>query len=81
MLLLQERHRREDLEVRAEALSKERQQMEAEGQAMADQLTRSTNRQKYKLQNLVFLLLAMYDTWPCYAALEVELRLAQEAVA
>jgi ABC-type arginine transport system ATPase subunit len=67
--------------VRVEALRKERQQMEVEGQAMAEQLTRGTNRQKYKLRNLVFMSLAMYDTWPCYAALEVELRLAQEAMA
>jgi hypothetical protein len=49
MCLLQEHHRREDLEVRVEALRKEHQQMEVEGQAMAEQLTRGTNRQKYKL--------------------------------
>ena len=34
--LLRERHRREDLEVKVLALVKERQQMEAKGQSMAE---------------------------------------------
>ena len=42
--LLRERHRREDLEVKVLALEKERQQMEVEGQSMAEQLSRSTDR-------------------------------------
>ena len=42
--LLQERNHREDLEVKVLALEKERQQMEVEGQSMAEQLSRSTDR-------------------------------------
>jgi hypothetical protein len=80
MRLLQERHRREDLEVRAEALRIEHQQMEAEGQAMAEQLTRDASHKKCKLRDLICLSLAEYDAWPCFTALEVELCLAWEAV-
>jgi hypothetical protein len=67
--------------VRAGALRKERQQIEAEGQAMAEQLTRGASHKKCKLRDLIWLSLAEYDIWLCYSALEVELRLAQEAVA
>ena len=42
--LLQERHRREDLEVKVLALEIERQQMEVESQSMAKQLRCSTDR-------------------------------------
>ena len=42
--LLQERHHREYLEVQVLALEKERQQMEVEGQSMAEQLSCSTNQ-------------------------------------
>jgi hypothetical protein len=48
---------------------------------MAEQLTRGASHQKCKLRDLIWLSLAEYDIWLCYAALEVELRLAQEAVA
>lgn len=44
--LLQERHRREDLEVSVEALRREKQQLEAENQATSDQLNRVVGRQK-----------------------------------
>ena len=44
--LLQKRHRGEDLEVKVLALEKERQQMEAEGQSMAEQLSHSADREK-----------------------------------
>jgi hypothetical protein len=64
MHLLQERHWREDHEVRAEALRKERQQMEVEGQAIAEQLTHDASCQKCKLRDLICLSLAEYDTWP-----------------
>ena len=43
MCLLQECHRREDLEVKVLALEKERQQMEVESQSMAEQLSSSTD--------------------------------------
>ena len=42
--LLQEHHRREDLEVKVLALEMEHQQMEAESQSIAKQLSRSTNQ-------------------------------------
>jgi ABC-type arginine transport system ATPase subunit len=48
---------------------------------MAEQLTRDASCQKCKLRDLICLSLAKYDTWPCFTTLEVELRLAQEAVA
>ena len=54
--LLRERHRREDLEVKVEALEKERQQMEAEGQSMDEQLGRSADRGKGLARNFALLL-------------------------
>ena len=44
--LTQERHHREDLEVKVLALEKEHQQMEAESQSLTEQLSRSANQQK-----------------------------------
>jgi hypothetical protein len=55
--------------------------MEAEGQAMAELLTRAASYKKCKLWDLIWLSLAEYDIWLCYASLEVELHLAQEAMA
>jgi hypothetical protein len=42
--LLQERHHREDLEVKVLALEMERRQMETESQSLAEQLSHSTNQ-------------------------------------
>ena len=44
--LLQERHFREDLEVKVLSLKKVHEQMEVEGLSMAEQLSNSTDRQK-----------------------------------
>lgn len=44
--LLQERHHREDLEVKVLALEAERRQMETESQSLAKQLSRSTDQQR-----------------------------------
>ena len=41
--LLQEHHRREDLEVKVLALETERRQMEADSQSLAEQLSHSTD--------------------------------------
>ena len=57
--LLQERHHREDLEVMVLALDKEHQQIEVEGQSMAEQLSRSTNRQKGRSQNFALLVFSI----------------------
>jgi hypothetical protein len=43
-------------------------------EAMA--ITCGASRQKCKLRDLIWLSLAEYDIWLCYAASEVELRLA-----
>ena len=57
--LLRERHRREDL-----ALEKEHQQMEAEGQSMAEQLSRSADRQKGMSHNFALLVVRVVKCLP-----------------
>ena len=50
--LLQERHRREDLEVKVLALEKDRQLMDAENQSLAERLHCSTDQEKGMTLNL-----------------------------
>ena len=57
--LLRERHRKEDLEVKVLALEKERQQMEGEGQSMAEQLGHSADQEKGLDQNFALLLFSV----------------------
>ena len=57
--LLRERHHREDLEVKAEALEKERYQMEAKGQSMAEQLGLSADQEKGLARNFALLLFSV----------------------
>ena len=54
--LVRECHRREDLEVKVLALEKEHQQMEGEGQSMAEQLGHSADREKGLARNFALLL-------------------------
>ena len=56
--LLQERHHREDLEVKVLALE-ERQQMEVESQSMAERLSRSTDWQKGRSQNFTLVVFSI----------------------
>ena len=46
------------------ALEKERQQMEAEGQSMAEQLSRSTDRQKGMSRNFALLVVSVVKCLP-----------------
>ena len=57
--LLQERHHREDLEVKVPALETERQQMEVESQSMDEQHRHSTDRQKGKSQNFALVVFSI----------------------
>ena len=57
--LLQERHRREDLEVKVLALEKDRQLMEVENQSLAKQLSHSTDQQKGMTLDLALLMLSI----------------------
>ena len=49
----------EDLEVKVLALEKERQQMEVEGQSMAEQLSHSTDQQKGRFWNFALLVFSI----------------------
>ena len=62
--LLQEHHHREDLEVKVPVLEKECQQMEAEGQSMAEQLSHSTDRQKGMSHNFALLVVSVMECLP-----------------
>ena len=62
--LLRERHHKEDLEVKVLALEKERQQMEVEGQSMAEQLSHSTDRQKGMSHNFALLVVSVVKCLP-----------------
>ena len=57
--LLRERHRMEDLEVKVLTLEKERQQMEAEGQLMAEHLGCSADQEKGLARNFALLLFSV----------------------
>ena len=62
--LLQERHRREDVEVKVLALEAERRQMEAKKQTLAEQLSHRTNQQKGMTLNLALLMLSVVKCLP-----------------
>ena len=62
--LLREHYRREDLEVKVLALEMERQQMEAEGQSMAEQLSRSADRQEGMSRNFALLVVSIVKCLP-----------------
>ena len=53
----------EDLEVKVPVLEKECQQMEAEGQSMAEQLSHSTDRQKGMLTTLLYWWSAFWNVY------------------
>ena len=54
--LLQECHRREDLEVKVLALETEHRQMEAVSESLAEQVSRSTDQQKGMIVELALLM-------------------------
>ena len=67
--LLRERHRREDL-----ALEKEHQQMEAEGQSMAEQLSHSPDQQKGMSHNFALQVVSVVKCLPIICSTRDEAR-------
>jgi hypothetical protein len=62
--LLQERHYRENLEVKVLALEKDRQLMEAKNQSLVEWLSHSTDQEKGMTLNLALLMLSITKHLP-----------------
>ena len=62
--LLQERHRREDLEVKVLPLEKDHQLLEAENQSLAKQCSRSADQQKGMSLDLALLIISIVRHLP-----------------